>query len=1021
MKRKVRVYAQGGVLPEEIAMAAQGEQQMAPEGMPPQGGQQGGGMDPQMEALLQQVQSMVQQGAPPNVVIGGLLQNGIPPEIIMQIIMQVGLVQDEQQASEMIQQEMANMQQAQQQSPEEEQMEGASSNPQEEMMEAPQQGQPPMLLGGETQLNEQIAVYAELVGKDVREVEQMVTDMIEQNGDADAVAEQLDQAIMQIQEQQTQPQNPPQGMEQGVPEQQQQPSPMMGGQESSVMRYGGPTPQDFKEIGSQMMKKYKNGGKTEGFDKSNTESYIENLKGAISNWVTTNNKLGLIKKRTEDNLALFDEIPENNMPLPKAVNGIEIEGTGGKKTYKNINDLNKDWDDKVISDQQYLDAIARQNKDNTLLDVAAPSKKIETDGTSTSGGSGTSTGGGSNSTSPMQGESYAQWATRNKQPYGGQYSDKIWNGTQWSGSSTSDGSGTQHYFPGQESEYARSLNGSRYRSASPFGRGITDMAGEIRNRNYQSFIQGIGALSGSTPEEIQARVKEIMSDPSKVEGKIAFEDIHKKGMFGREKKRIIGQRILWNPATGKAETVTDKTDTKVDGTTDNPQANNSQVNDAAGKASTPTINEGQLYKDLQSEDKWTRKAAEDYFKNKEANAKAGTPDGTGYGNTVANNEKLQEKALLNLGSNATKEAIYDEMDRLEAEGIDAPYVKPANTVTPVTGDLNRAYSITDPATGEVSFSGSPTMTNPDYFKPGNSAWYGKNFDNYSMDSNDEMDPDTTGFNYDGEVNTYDPANEEYIKANPGAYDIKGRPELQFYGENQQGIRNYYNTKTKKYEQFNPSGSTGYDPEKGFYAQGGELKGEIIWDVQNKRFKKMPAFFALNGLETSLDSMLKKDASKINYTEGFDAVQQKSGLNWDVLADSTYGMASNINEKKRLLNSLTSSDQAAEARAGIFNAVTPASGGEGVYNALTGQFIADRTGNQVRPGTGTDQTVYGTGAANNVYEDLNPGGVNLFSRNGGILNYAQNGIEINQEYDLSDEDMNELAPYLKKLGLKLEML
>lgn len=1001
MKRKVRVYAQGGVLPEEIAMAAQGEQQMATEGMPPQGGQQGGGMDPQMEALLQQVQSMVQQGAPPNVIIGGLLQNGIPPEIIMQIIMQVGLVQDEQQASEMIQQEMANMQQAQQQSPEEEQMEGASSNPQEEMMEAPQQGQPPMLLGGETQLNEQIAVYAELVGKDVREVEQMVTDMIEQNGDADAVAEQLDQAIMQIQEQQ-------------------QPSPMMGGQESSVMRYGGPTPQDFKEIGSQMMKKYKNGGKTEGFDKSNTESYIENLKGAISNWVTTNNKLGLIKKRTEDNLALFDEIPENNMPLPKAVNGIEIEGTGGKKTYKNINDLNKDWDDKVISDQQYLDAIARQNKDNTLLEVATPSKKIETDGTSTSGGS--------NSTSPMQGESYAQWATRNKQPYGGQYSDKIWNGTQWSGSSTSDGSGTQHYFPGQESEYARSLNGSRYRSASPFGRGITDMAKEIRNRNYQPFIQGIGALSGSTPEEIQARVKEIMSGRSKVEGKIALQDIHKKGMFGREKKRIIGQRILWNPATEKAETVTDKTDTKVDGTTDNPQANNSQVNDAVGKASTPTINEGQLYKDLQSEDKWTRKAAEDYFKNKEANAKAGTPDGTGYGNTVANNEKLQEKALLNLGSNATEEAIYDEMDRLEAEGIDTPYVKPANTATPVTGDLNRAYSMTDPATGEVSFSGSPTMTNPDYFKPGNSAWYGKNFDNGILKGETEMDPETTGFNYEGEVTPYDPAYQEYIKANPGAYDIKNRmdnnkvrSELQFRGENEQGIRSYYNTNTGKFEQFNPTGSTGYDPEKGFYAQGGELKGEIIWDVQNKRFKKMPAFFALNGLETSLDSMLKKDASKINYTEGFDAVQQKSGLNWDVLADSTYGMASNINEKKRLLNSLTSSDQAAEARAGIFNAVTPASGGEGVYNALTGQFIADRTGNQVRPGTGTDQTVYGTGAANNVYEDLNPGGVNLFSRNGGILNYAQNGIEINQEYDLSDEDMNELAPYLKKLGLKLEML
>jgi hypothetical protein len=105
---------------------------------------------------------------------------------------------------------------------------------------------------------------------------------------------------------------------------------------------------------------------------------------------------------------------------------------------------------------------------------------------------------------------------------------------------------------------------------------------------------------------------------------------------------------------------------------------------------------------------------------------------------------------------------------------------------------------------------------------------------------------------------------------------------------------------------------------------------------------------------------------------------------------------------------------------MFNAITPRSEGEGIYTQF-GDFIADRTGAKVLPGTGTDQSVYGSGAGNNIYEDINPGGVNLFSRKGGILKFAENGIEIDQEYDLTPEDLEELMPYLQQLGLKIEML
>jgi hypothetical protein len=91
MGRRLRVaqegMEQGQPSPEEMAMM---QQQGAP--------QQQGGADP-LAQMVQQVQQMLQQGAQPEDVIMQLLQNQVPPQAIMQILVQVGMPQEEAQAT----------------------------------------------------------------------------------------------------------------------------------------------------------------------------------------------------------------------------------------------------------------------------------------------------------------------------------------------------------------------------------------------------------------------------------------------------------------------------------------------------------------------------------------------------------------------------------------------------------------------------------------------------------------------------------------------------------------------------------------------------------------------------------------------------------------------------------------------------------------------------------------------------------------------------------------------------------
>ena len=1003
------------------------EQGMAPQqqGMPPQEAQMQQqapspqAMDQQMQALLQEVASMLEQGADPMTIIGGLLQSGLVPEMVMQVIMQTGMAQDEQTASQMIQETMAQMQQG-----------GGQQQPQAEGQPAPEQmqGQPMMALGGETALNDNIIEFAQLTGQSEKDIEDMVTAMIQEGTDAQTISDKLEEAITQIQQQQTQPQGMGQGMPQAAPGESQIQPPIIDGQ-TPAMRYGGPTPVDFQEIGQQIIKQYRKGGSSMGeLDTSNTEAYVQNLKGAISNWVSTNNKIGLIKKRTENNLQLFDELPESVAMLPRAVKGIEIKGA----TYKHIRDLNKALDDKVITEEEYNKAIQDQKKDSDLFEVVQPEKKTETNTES-------KTETNTNSNIPNQGESYDSWALRTgKQSQPGTYTNMMWNGTQWvnTGANTNN---PQYYYPGQYSDYGRSMSGQRYRPTNRFMSSVTDMAQGLARGNNEPFVQGIGALAGFSAEEVMKKVRERLADPNKP---FTIEDIQRRGILGREKKgkrNKIGERIIWNPTTGEAETVT------TDNASDPKDATAEDKPNLATDPNNIAALDKQMRGLLNSSDPKERETAEEYFEDKGRNPEMQKDpqfDGKEYNEYLDNNKKLEEQAIKNLGPNATKEAIYDEMDRLEEQGLDSEYKRPANVVTPLdsrnVGNVNSAYSILDPVTNETTLSGSPTMTNPDYFKPGNSAWQGRDYSDEEFWNQGQNTPGFLeqqkkdfGAQYENQIWSWDPAYEN----NKEAYTIPNRPELEFRMEDQFGMRYYDNTKTGRTEKFNPSGSTGYDPERGFYAQGGELNEKIIWDFKNKKFNKAPILVAKNGLYTpkifsnplnmfAEDSNLANTAENYSqsqgYEEGAEMVQQKSGLDWDKIANSIYGAGSFINEKKRLLNSATSKYEAADARAGMFNPITPRSGNEGLYTQF-GDFIPDRTGAKVLPGTGSDQSANTEGAANNIFEDINPGGVNLFSRNGGVLKFAQDGIEIDQEYDLTEDDLNELMPYLQQLGLTIQMI
>lgn len=1025
-----------GSRPEEQAMAAeqQGmppqEAQMQQQGPPPQA------MDEQMQALLQEVASMLEKGADPMTIIGGLLESGLAPEMVMQVVLQTGMAQDEQIASQMIQETMAQMQQG-----------GGQQQPPAEGQPAPEQmqGQPMMALGGETALNDNIIEFAQLTGQNEKDVEDMVTTMIQQGTDAQTVSDKLEEAIIQIQQQQAQPQGMGQGIEQTAAGESQIQPPIIDGQ-TPAMRYGGPTPVDFQEISQQIIKRYRKGGASMGeLDTSNTKAYVQNLKGAISNWVSTNNNIGLIKKRTEKNLELFDELPESVAMLPSAKKGIEIDkitDEADKKYYTELKDKFKDYE---TADWDELNQAYNEGKITAgefdgltnLYGIVKPQSENKNTETKTE----TKTETNTNSNIPNQGESYDSFAIRTgKQSQPGSYTNMVWNGTQWVNTGANSNN-PQYYYPGQYSDYGRSMSGQSYRPTNRFMSSVTDMAQQLGRRNVNPFIQGVGSLAGSSEADVMKRLREVLNDPN-YKGQIAFEDIHKKGMFGREKKKVIGTRILWNPNTGKTETVT------TDNATD-PKATTTQNAGYTEPQEDSTFGIGQG----ESKRFVTEAQANDYLKAQNLNPNLtvdeflksqGTQSNTAKDANLNALDAQMQKLLTSTDKKERQAALEYFKDR---NAGNTPTNTPANTPANTATNTNNAEQA-NTAKSEAAALNTPTADEKYANRFTDQALTNLGYTQEQFDRNSKIRDKV----YAEEEKLFaadkgDPEDNfrfnvlEELGITPDEYDADENVRSTVI-QKQNEIQDYLNKNGLTIDQYNQdpsilnaSGSTGFDPEKGFYAQGGELDEKIIWDFKNKKYSQAPTLVAKNGLATPkiFSNPFNLFAEKSNqnnagetysqsqdYEEGAEMVQQKSGLDWDNIANSIYGAGSYLNEKKRLLNSATSKYEAADARAGMFNPITPRSGEEGLYTQF-GDFIPDRTGAKVLPGTGSDQSVNTEGAANNIFEDINPGGVNLFSRNGGILKFAENGIEIDQEYDLTEDDLDELMPYLQQLGLTIQMI
>lgn len=158
-----------------------------------QGQPQAQGQDQQMQQVMQVVQQMVQQGMQPVEIAAQLLQQ-VPPEAIMQVFVQMGIPQEEAQAS--IQEAMQQGQQAQQpQGPGEEQMEGAASNPVEEAAESEETQ---MMYGGG--LPRRLVKRAEGGGNPEQEMQSVmgqVQQMMQGGADARQVMEQIQAAAQQ--------------------------------------------------------------------------------------------------------------------------------------------------------------------------------------------------------------------------------------------------------------------------------------------------------------------------------------------------------------------------------------------------------------------------------------------------------------------------------------------------------------------------------------------------------------------------------------------------------------------------------------------------------------------------------------------------------------------------------------------------------------------------------------------------------------------------------------------------------
>jgi hypothetical protein len=544
-KRKVKVY---------MPKAQDGMEQGAPQGQAQEG-------NDQMQQVMQMVQQMVEQGAQPAEVAAQLLQQGIPPEALMQIFVQMGMPEQEAQAA--IQAAMQGS--GQEQGPGEEQMEGSTSNPQEEAME-----QPMMANGGEAandQLMQIIVAFADMQGVDPKEIMSQLQQM-DEAGQQQAMAN-MQQVVSEAQGQAPEQAEQPM-MRNGGGMHQMPDGSWMAGNTHSVINTE-PTAKDFKDISKDMVKKYKAGGTTklDDLDRSNTEAYISNLKGAITNELAKNNAIATVQKRTKANVGLFDD-------LTKAKDGIEVKG----KTYNSIDELNLAQEKGEVSQSDY-NAAVQSAKDQKIWGITNPTTQGYIPNFTSKYAKTTKKNEPQTSSdfdkpnrgfTPLTGESYDDMLVRNKQTVGFVPDNRVWDGTQWITAKTQEefdkirtnpfretnttNTEVGRTFPGQLTDYGKSTQGGGnqgFLTAPLFGAlGRFGKARGPRTQTGNVHMRGTGAAANFDSATLNARINEVMSNPSAYNASI--EDIRRKGLFGRDKRNetnifgrsnVIGKRIQW--------------------------------------------------------------------------------------------------------------------------------------------------------------------------------------------------------------------------------------------------------------------------------------------------------------------------------------------------------------------------------------------------------------------------------------------------------------------------------------------
>jgi hypothetical protein len=389
-----------------------------------QAGQDGG----QMQEIMQAVQQMLEQGAQPVDVVTTLINDyQLAPEAILELLVQMGMPQD--QAQQTIEAAMQGA--SQPQGSGEEQMEGSESSSEEEMTEQPE------------------------------------------------------------------------------------------------MMFGGPVKKDFQKLAQDMIKQYRKGGESDGLDESNTQSYIENLKGAIANHIAKSNAIATVKKRSQSNMALFDG-------LPTAENGKEITDDQLKEIQKV---------DPTMTKEKFLGYDA---------DIQKAWLEPKTTPTST-GGKNYRFENGKFIEVPSNSNNITEGGNQKTADQSSNVTDD-YNGVQ---------ANPNRSFSG------RTLNTQQFLT-SPLGQMLSAVGEKKPTGNVQ--VKGFGSLAGADQNELSKMLA------SGNYGVSAIEDVRRKGIFGREKRNdtdifgrsnVIGKRVYFGP-TGSGENTGTSTPSSLSGSATNP-------------------------------------------------------------------------------------------------------------------------------------------------------------------------------------------------------------------------------------------------------------------------------------------------------------------------------------------------------------------------------------------------------------------------------------------------------------------